>query len=62
MALNSNNQFENFIKGAPLTHSMSTPMTLSYATNFKYQDDKNLPRVKNVGAYPGERLCWKCLY
>ncbi len=59
MSLNSNNQFENFIKGAPLTHSMSTPVPLTHVTNFKYQDDKNFPKVKNVGAYPGERLCYK---
>tara|TARA_R110001592_G_scaffold71364_2_gene218219 strand:+ start:4890 stop:5297 length:408 start_codon:yes stop_codon:yes gene_type:complete len=59
MSLNSNNQFENFIKGAPLTHSTSTPVALTHVNDFKYQDDKNLPTLKNVGAYAGERLCWK---
>ena len=61
MALNSNNQFENFVKGAPLTHSNMTPQSLlgNYATPFKYQDDSQLPSVQNVGAYAGERLCYK---
>jgi len=61
MALNSNNQFENFIKGAPLTHSNMSPLSLlnSYATPFKYQDDTSLQGFKNVGAYAGERKCYK---
>ena len=59
MALNSNNQFENFIKGAPLTHSTSTPLSLSHVTPFEYKDDESFPNIKNVGAYAGERLCWK---
>jgi hypothetical protein len=61
MALNSNNQFENFVKGAPLTHSNMSPQSLlgSYATPFKYQDDTPLAGVQNVGAYAGERLCYK---
>mgnify|MGYP003124945495 CR=1 FL=1 len=59
MALNSNNQFENFIKGAPLTHSSLTPKPLKHVSPWKYQDDKSFPNVKNVGAYPGERLCYK---
>jgi hypothetical protein len=61
MALNSNNQFENFVKGAPLTHSNMSPQPLlsNYANPFKYQDDTPLPTVKNVGAYAGERQCIK---
>ena len=61
MALNSNNQFENFVKGAPLTHSNMSPQPLlsNYSTPFKYQDDSPLPTVKNVGAYAGERQCIK---
>jgi|TARA_R110002020_G_scaffold118029_10_gene269891 hypothetical protein len=61
MALNSNNQFENFVKGAPLTHSNMSPQSLlgSYATPFKYQDDTPLAGIQNVGAYAGERLCYK---
>ena len=30
MSLNSNNQFENFIKGAPLTHSNMSPQSLTW--------------------------------
>jgi|TARA_Y100000310_G_scaffold44440_1_gene41499 hypothetical protein len=59
MALNSNNQFENFIKGAPLTHSMTTPTPLAHVNPYKYKDDESFANVKNVGAYAGERLCWK---
>ena len=31
----------------------------SYATPFKYQDDAPLAGIQNVGAYAGERLCYK---
>jgi len=59
MALNSNNQFENFIKGAPLTHSTNTPLSLSHVNPYDYKDDVSFGSRKNVGAYAGERLCWK---
>ena len=60
MPLNSHNQFSNFIQDAPLTHSTNTPLLLQHIEPFKYQDDKffNSGR-KNVGAYAGERICWK---
>tara|TARA_R110000824_G_scaffold128077_1_gene288808 strand:+ start:2387 stop:2794 length:408 start_codon:yes stop_codon:yes gene_type:complete len=61
MALNSFNQFENFIKDAPLTHSIASPLSLDtqYSTPYAYQDNKFYPGTKNVGAYAGERTCWK---
>ena len=59
MALNSNNQFENFIKGAPLTHSTTSPIPLTHVNPYRYKDDTPLKGNKNVGAYAGERLCWK---
>jgi len=60
MSLNSNNQFENFIKGAPLTHSSSSPKPLTHVTPYSYKDDTPvIGGLKNVGAYAGERLCWK---
>tara|TARA_R110002020_G_scaffold67087_2_gene176028 strand:- start:466 stop:873 length:408 start_codon:yes stop_codon:yes gene_type:complete len=59
MALNSNNQFENFVNGAPLTHSTNSPVSLEHVTPYKYQDNKTMAGVKNVGAYAGERQCWK---
>ena len=36
MALNSFNQFENFIKDAPLTHSIASPLSLDtqYSTPY----------------------------
>jgi len=51
MALNSNNQFENFVNGAPLTHSTNSPVSLEHVTPYKYQDDKTM-----AGDYVGNKV------